>query len=506
MRSSGPTALGIDVTETQISVALLRKGEEGFHVLHATRAPVPKGAIEYGRIVAPSTLMSVLKALKERHKARTGHVALSLPMRGTLTRVLPLEELDPQQIARFAQGEVKQYASFSGRETVSDFRVLVPATSRTVGKLLITAADYESVGPLVSACRNAGMPSATVESAVTACVRAYAAVKTGGTSDWTLLALLKDGTLTLSVLCKGILDYVRTKPVSTVDTESQSIHERLIDECNAVMQFYGTKDGAASGHWGVVIVDETDDGIPEDARQSIRSRVSAGGVEFWTRAGWPNGLAVDGRAVDGLPITAIGLAMRVLQEDSRGPNVNLLPQEETRVSIARRNMLLAANILAALVIVVVLLGGGVSWMAGRVNKDIADLKQAALERGDRALPVAVSALASVEQRTAALSAELDCLRRMSESRLDVDWVRLLNDIKGAVPSVLRITELSLDDTSAMRIKGVSRSYEGVDTFVEMLNRSGRIHHARLVRESRATPEQADVRYTVKCSLTPGRVR
>jgi Tfp pilus assembly protein PilN len=95
---------------------------------------------------------------------------------------------------------------------------------------------------------------------------------------------------------------------------------------------------------------------------------------------------------------------------------------------------------------------------------------------------------------------------MSESRLDVDWVRLLNDIKGAVPSVLRITELSLEDTSAMRIKGVSESYEGVDTFVEMLNRSDRIHHAALVQKSRAAPEQAAVRYTVKCSLTPREVR
>jgi Tfp pilus assembly protein PilN len=145
-------------------------------------------------------------------------------------------------------------------------------------------------------------------------------------------------------------------------------------------------------------------------------------------------------------------------------------------------------------------------MAKRVSNNIAEMKQEALERGDRALPLAVSALATLEQRTGALSAELDCLRRMSESRVDVDWVRLLDDIKDAVPGVLCITELSLDDASAVRIKGVSKSYEGVDTFVQMLNRSDQIRRAALVQKGRATPDHTDVRYIVKCSLASREMR
>jgi Tfp pilus assembly protein PilN len=505
MRSSVTTALGIDVTEAEISVVLLGKADDGFRVLHAMRAPVPEGAIEHGRIVGPSAVLGALKTLRERHKTRTRRVALSLPIPGTLTRVIPLEELDPQQIARFVQDEVRQYASFSGRATVSDFRVLVPATPGTAGKLLVSAADHEGAATLVSTCRNAGMPSTTVESGVTACLRAFTEIRTSGAGDWTLLALRKDGTLTLCVLRKAILDYIRTKTIPTVDTGPQDVHEWVADECNAVVEFYRLEGVAASGHWDVVVIDDTDGGFSEEDQGAISKRLSVDDVKFWTRAQWLAGLAIDGHMDEELSIAGVGLAVGLLRQDDHGSSVNLLPQEERRALAARRNMLLAANALAMLVLAVVLISGGFSWMAQRANRNTADLKQAALERGDRPLPLAVNALTSLEQHTSAMSAEMNCLRHVSESRVDLDWGCLLADIRDAVPNALHITELSLGEGPAIQVEGVSESYEGVDTFVEMLNRSDHIRHAALVRKARSTAE-ANVRYVVKCSLIARKIR
>jgi len=53
---------------------------------------------------------------------------------------------------------------------------------------------------------------------------------------------------------------------------------------------------------------------------------------------------------------------------------------------------------------------------------------------------------------------------------------------------------------------VSESYEGVDLFVDALNRSDHIRQAALLRKARTTTDPAGVQYAVKCFLLPGEIR
>jgi Tfp pilus assembly protein PilN len=420
--------------------------------------------------------------------------------------VIPLEESDPEQIVRFVQSEVKQYASFSGRATVSDFRVLAPATPNAPGKLLVSAADHEGAAALVGTCRNAGMPSTAVESGVTACVRTFTEMRKCRSGGRTLLVLRKDGTLTFCVLHRGILDYIRTKTIATADAEARSVGNWVADECEGVMEFYSIESMAASGGWDVVVIDDTDDALSEEAQRTIKERLAKDGVEFWTRTQWPTGLALDEHLEEGPSIAGVGLAIRLLQENEHRASVNLLPPEEHRAMATRRKVLLAANATAALILAIVLVGGGFGWMTEHVNRNAADLRQAAMTRGDRPLAAAVSTLATLEQRVSAVSAELDCLKRVSESRPQVNWVRLLGDIHDAIPQALSITEMSLEDASCMRVEGVSESYEGVDMFVEALNHSDYIRQATLLRKARSTTDPANVQYAVRCFLLPREIR
>jgi Tfp pilus assembly protein PilN len=308
------------------------------------------------------------------------------------------------------------------------------------------------------------------------------------------------------VLRRGILDYIRTKTIATADAETPSVGRWVADECEGVMEFYSVESMAASGGWDVVVIDDVDDGLSREAQQTIKERLAKDSVEFWTRAQWPAGVALDGRPEDGLSITGVGLAIGLLQENEHRASVNLLPPEEHRAMATRRKVLLAANAVAALILAIVLVGGGFGWMTERVNRNAADLRQAAMTRGDRPLAAAVSTLTALEQRVSTVSAELDCLRRVSESKPQVDWAHLLVDIHDAIPQALSITEMSFEDASCMQVEGVSESYESVDTFVEALNRSHHIRQASLLRKARAAKGPASVQYTVKCFLLPREIR
>ena len=162
MKSSVKIALGIDINESHLSTVVLRKTARGLKAISAERTPLPEGVIASGHIVDAGQLAKLLRTVKRRYRVRSKEVAVSLPVKSTLARVVSLEESDPQRISQFLREEVRQYAAFSGRETVSDYRVLSPARGDTPGKALVAgrrsrgdACDYARV-PTRRDCRDEG--------------------------------------------------------------------------------------------------------------------------------------------------------------------------------------------------------------------------------------------------------------------------------------------------------------------------------------------------------------
>jgi len=501
MTSSVKTAVGIDVTEVQVAAVLLGRAREGVTVLQAARVPLAPGTIVHGRVVDPTSLLAALRALRTQHGMRARHYALSLPLAGALARIIPLETADPQEIADHMRSEVGQYAAFSGRETVSDFRVLAPATSGSAGRILVMASDREAVNALAGTCHRAGIQTNVAEPAIAACARAFGAAK----QDHMLLAVRKDGTLSLCVARRGVLDFIRTRTMVGSERESSRLYRWLTDEINAVIQFYSFERRDASAHWTVSIVDDDGGDIPVDDRHALEARVYADHVQYWTVAnGMPHGITFEGNRAK-LSFTAVGLAMRLLESEEHGPGMNLLPQEAGQAHEAKRRFLLAATVLAALVPAIVLAAGTLNYMTGRLRQHIGLAKQAELVEGGRPLAAAVDELAHVDQRITALEAELECLRRVSARRPQVDWYHLLADVKSAVPSVLCITELSLRGPSDIWIEGVSKSDEAVDVFLDMLNRSEHVGRASLLRKGHGNSDQTGIRYTIRCSPAQGKI-
>jgi len=504
MRAVVKSALGIDVTETQISTVLLGKTAEGFRVLEATQCPLPDGTFEQGRVADAAQLLKVLKAVRGRNKTRTQHVAMSLPVISTVTRVVRLDEEDPQRIAQFVQNEIKEYAALSGREVVSDYRVVVPAKHNVLGKVLVTAMDKHLAARANWICRRAGLGVGVVEPASMACLKAAGDVQWASRSPSCMLpVVLKEGRVNLCVLRGGILEFVRTETIATPSHGLQKVCSRVADEINTVIRFYDRESTAGANPWKVVILDDDDLTVADEVVRFLKANVVADVVDVRTRANCSDAIGITPPTEGLVSITALGLAMRFLVEDKIAPRVSLLPPEAIRAKSVRTNMLLAANALAALMLVVVLIVGGLSLMTKRVTQSVAAMQETELKRGQQTLVAAASQLACIEQHSALLTDELAALRHVSESHVDVHWTELFDDIKDATPEVLRITDLSVDVASDLFVEGLSQSYEAVHRFVEMLNRSEGITHASIVKAGRRTSENELVRYVIRCTLASG---
>jgi len=505
MSTGVKSALGIDITETRISTALLKKTTKGFRVLDAAQFPLLEGTFAQGRLANVSLLLSVLRAAKGRNQTRTKHVAISLPPWSAITRVVRLDEDDPQRIGQYVRNEIKEYAALSGREVVSDFRVLTPSRLNTPGKILIAATDNQLATAALAACRRVRLGISAIEPASLACLRVVGdAVSASRSDERTLLAVFRGGVLNLALTRHGVLEFVRSEKIGTIHDGLEEMRSSITDEINAIIQFYRHESTEATGSWRVLVLDEEDAVVADETADFLRTNIAADTVDIRTTINCSPALRVAPEMAGLASMTAVGLAMRFLLEEEATPGVSLLPPEALRARSARRSILLTANALAAFMVVVILIVGGLRLMTKRAIRDIAALRQAELKQGQMTLSAAARQLAYIKQRSELLIEEMASLRRIPASHVDVPWTELLSDIKGATPEVLCVTQLRVNVTSDLLLEGLSHSYEAVHLFVEMLNRSEHISKATILETARDTATSELVRYTIRCAAIPRR--
>ena len=220
--------------------------------------------------------------------------------------MVPLEVADPQEIGAFVAGEVRQYAAFSGRETVSDYRVLTPATQRSRGKIFVAAADRKAVITLIGLCRRAGIHVTTVEPVTNVCARVLVRTKTQG---HVVLALRRDGMLSLCALQGGMLDFIRSK---ACDAQDGHVDAWVAEEIRALIEFYRTqhKDNAES--WQVLVVDDDCTDIVPQTRWDAVSRIPGVEIQFCTREAVPVVQFVHSEGDSEPSIAALGLGGTVV--------------------------------------------------------------------------------------------------------------------------------------------------------------------------------------------------
>ena len=333
------TALGIDISETHVNTVVLKQTAGGLRILNAGRVPIGEGVIEAGRVVDAARLTRILKAVNRRHHVRSRHVALSLPVKSTLARVVSLEQSDPQRIVQFIQDEVRQYAAFSGRETVSDYRVLAPAKGNSSGKAMVAAADYEATLAMTRACQRAGIMVTDVEPAATVCASMLdGTVLSNPPGGNRVLAVLKETTLILCVFRNGTLDFVHAKGPGPQNADVEVVHEWIANEINAVIGFYNLQDADLSKPWDVVVIDDKHADVFKSVEESLRAKVRCDQVAVLTRSNQCQKLGISLRRDEKTSITAVGLAMRLLASKPSGIRVNLLPEGgRSRIFAARQH-------------------------------------------------------------------------------------------------------------------------------------------------------------------------
>ena len=503
MRVRAKMALGVEVSSTQVCMALVRRDRRRLVLVRAARAALPPEMIQDSRVTDPAALAKVLVDLKGRCKGRPDVAGVSLSGSSVRLQILELPNPLPANVSAFVQNEVKQSMSLVAGQIVSDH---CGVASNGPRRLLAAAADGGRVLAVVEACERARLGVDIVEPSLLATIRGLYAKKIGGTSGCSvLLASLRENALEICVFKGGHLDFVRALDLADVWTDAEALGKRLSQEIRAVVQYYDVEVADTCEAWQIAVLVEDGVALPDKAASKLKPRGSRAEVDIVTaeQAALALGVECDDPAVlAGASPAAVGLALRLVGQEDGTPGVNLLPAQVSQKRVVRRHALIAAACTAGVLVVMALAGIGLRfkiesvWSSlGREREKVAD-----------SFAEVVSLVAQQRQMDAQIervSKEHGQLGKILQSQHQVDWPGVLGDIRDVRPQSLHVTRLTSRESEKpeLLIDGFSFNYGAVSLFTNKLNQSGHITSATVVKSGQ---ESANGRtyfvYQIRCTL------
>ncbi len=519
------TALGIDVSDGRINLAILKKSTGSVKLLKAATAPVPDGAIKNGNIEDAVVLAKAIKKLKAQNRIRSHPTAMSLLTNPVLMQILDMPDRPPGNLRQFVRDQVKHYAILPMNKAAIDFcGVGTPfcnksqkwKTVKSAGsggsqtplfafgdpassRALVVATDNQKLTDAARILHREGLNLDAIEPASLAYIRACYAKKIEKKFDRNLLLAIADADiLTLCLFKNQALDFIRTKHFEADIYHSDKYLEWLTEEIYTVIQFYELEVLDKRDKWEVTLITDVGNQPVKDETLSLGTNVEGVDLKIRTlRTAYLDTPVADTEQSEKPSAIAVGLAMKLLDNSKNTPDINLLPPQVAQAKTTEKQVLISANAAAVIFFLMIVSIGIFNLKAKKIQNDINQKAQAQEKLNMHAL---LGEQTSLNSQTIDVSDEINRLNAVLDAGSFKRWDQILNDIRSAIPKTVRLTRLSCESNSKMLLTGQAVSYEAIHRFVDMLNASKHIESTLFLGAEEESQTNALLNYSVGCSL------
>jgi len=156
-----PVAFGLDISDSSIKVAKLKKGGKNFDLACFGEQLLPEGVIVGGEIKDEKILADFIKkalANTKGEKLKTKEVVVSLPDEKTFLRVIQLPKMAPEELAKAIFFEAENHIPIPLKDSYFDFKVVDPIIdSLDHSDVLLVATPKDVVDSYSRAIKLAGL-------------------------------------------------------------------------------------------------------------------------------------------------------------------------------------------------------------------------------------------------------------------------------------------------------------------------------------------------------------
>jgi Tfp pilus assembly protein PilN len=489
------TALGIDISASQISCALVGHNRRQLVLLKSACAPVPDGAVEAGNIKNPALIARAVKDLCSRNKIAAHNIVVSLLSKPAVLRIIDLPRDLTMTPAKYIHEEFKHYAVLAGKTAAHDFCALpMPKNART-GRILAAAGDEEKIVSLVRAFNRVGLYIKAIEPGALAASRALYKVNVArkfGINS--MFVFIQDSAATFTVFKDMRLDFIRTVVLADDSPDSPDFAAALIEEIAGVRQFYDLECEESPRKWEILVAPDRLGLDLTTLAEKIKGACGDASVSVCGAADLARCTGVAGETGQA-SIAAIGLAMKLADNTLGELKLNLLPARSDEVHNLQKFSLLTSGSAIAVFLLMLLIAPLVDFKIDRTKKSLTACQGSALG-------TLLSKQKSLAEKETALSDQIVGIQKLVSTYKHRDWAALFSELSRRTPGQVRITNILTRDEKTLIISGQSISNEEVHLFAKLLAASPQLAGASLVKTEVDPASSRLILYTISCTLPP----
>jgi len=491
-------ALGIDISEDKIKLALLKRSRRGVEFVRTVEGLVPEGAIKDGNIVDAAALTKAIKQLKRKIRARSAKTAVALFARPALLQIVEMPAGLPTNMRQFVANEIKQCVVLPCKRVAFDFCGINLGKKAHDKRIFVAAADGVGIAETGYYYSQGVLNIEVIEPAIIACTRALYTKKIAGKFESNvLIAMLHNGVMNLCVFKNQAIDFVRTKIIDE-QTKGAELCRWLAEQINEVIQFYDVEVADSDGKWEITVVSDSIE-LPAEAKDILKTEIQCADLDIRTRRDGLRDTGIIGAEKSaGTSLVAAGLAMKLLDVKDHGLKINLFPPTASESKLLRTDFLLAANAMAITVLFLVLVNGVLTFAVKKTQTAITEKSRNEQLKQTFSM---IHKLDLINQQIKQYSERPADLNKLQSLQRKVDWSNLFNDIRTSTPKTVRIVNLYGNVKNKVIIEGLAISYESIHLFVNMLNRSQYIEEASLAGTEKKQETNGLIKYSINCVLS-----
>ncbi len=499
MKGRARTALGIDVCQDRVSLALISQDPSGYKVVRAGSISLPQGVVCDGGLVEVKALSKALRKLRRRTRIPRMKAAAGMSVSPLVLQVLDMPKQMPANVGDFVEEELRQYVPLSGKDIVSDFCAVAGGTD-SQKRILSTATEKDKIRMLVKAFAAAGLTVEAIEPVVLAYARAADCEKTlPMRTDKRLVVEINGHYLAACLFRKGRADLARVKSLPAGMEAARHICQWLAEEIRAMTRYYDVESSERGAEWqGTVIVRDAAWMTPE-AVAFLRAETGIDALAVIDSRGVDLATAEEPCLSSAEPpsAVAVGLALKLLDADNDAWKINLLPGDVTQMRSSRRRIFMATAAAAMIFLAVLVTLYVLSQTTEKMHRD---LDHRRLVEKLHTTPALAAEARRLDGQIKQAERDLEQMNEAVSGERHVDWPSILRVIRESAPTDVRITRLWSRETPSLSLKGLSRSYGAAQTFVRELDERGEFASVALTKLDRRQDNHVMIEYEIDCLL------
>ncbi|MCD4830859.1 MAG: pilus assembly protein PilM [Anaerohalosphaeraceae bacterium] len=492
MNINAKIALGIDITENKVNLALLKKSKTGIKLVKAVSIALAPGVIVDGRVEDHLALAKTIKTAKSTNKIKTRASSVSLCAEPSLLQILELPKAAPVNVRKYVQDEIKQYAVLPLKNIEMDYCASGSNQFTNLKQILMCAAKIDEMVLSVRKFEKEHLNVRRIEPAILGYLRAcYKNIAAPAKNKNLLLVMIRDSILTLCVFRNNNIEFLRTRKL-------ENLHSYLEQEIHSVLQYYDLEVQNIEQSWQITLFtngDEIDDETADKLKDGLSSEnlvlhISGqqdlcGEIEIKDNTGY-------------ISPVAVGLAMKILEPDSAGHSLNLLPKEILAYHKAKGELLLIANVAAVILLIIFLKLGLLTSKSLEIDEAVAQTKQISIEDDMRSLLESQKTIKGQIEKT---QLSLDAMEHSGKPEVFVSWAKVLAELGSNIPKNVQIQNISVENSNSMELEGIAVSYKAVNAFAKLLNECKSIDSVLLTGSNMDINNSGLVDYSITCEIT-----